>query len=204
MPTYQKPPTVSDDARAVDIYRIAAGIISEQGFDATSMGDIAEKVDLTKGGLYYYIKGKKALLYAIMNFALNRLDEDVTAVAREVEDPQERLAVLLSGYVQLVIRESSSMDVLVNEDEGLDESYRPKIMERKRAGMDFFRDCIAEVQQAHGLTGIDPTIAAFSLLGMVHGVVLWYKAEGHSDDEEMVAQITRIALEGLIPKRRAA
>ena len=71
MPTYQKPPTVNDDARAVDIYREAARIISEKGFDATSMGDIAETVDLTKGGLYYYIKGKKALLYAIMNFVLN-------------------------------------------------------------------------------------------------------------------------------------
>ena len=91
MPTYQKPPTVNDDARAVDIYREAARIISEKGFDATSMGDIAETVDLTKGGLYYYIKGKKALLYAIMNFVLNLLEEEVIEIAAEEKNPDRRV-----------------------------------------------------------------------------------------------------------------
>lgn len=62
MPSFQKPPTVNDDERAQDIYRRAAEIIYEKGFEATSMGDIADSVDLTKGGLYYYIKGKQALL----------------------------------------------------------------------------------------------------------------------------------------------
>ena len=133
MPTYQKPPTVNDDARAQDIYREAARIISEKGFDATSMGDIAETVDLTKGGLYYYIKGKKALLFAIMNFALDLLEERVMAPARAIETPDNRLATLLGGYVRLVLQEPAAMGILVSEDEKLDPSYRPRIMERKRA-----------------------------------------------------------------------
>ena len=199
MPTYQKPPTVNDDARAVDIYREAARIISEKGFDATSMGDIAETVDLTKGGLYYYIKGKKALLYAIMNFVLNLLEEDVIEIAEEEADPDRRLASLLSGYVRLVIDEPSAMNILVNEEEGLDVSYRPKIMERKRAFSDFLRDSIVDVLEKQDRTPeLDPTVAAHSVLGMVHGVVLWYKTQTDLTPDELIDQVTQLALRGLI------
>ncbi|MEM7350591.1 MAG: TetR/AcrR family transcriptional regulator [Acidobacteriota bacterium] len=199
MPTYQKPPTVNDDARAVDIYREAARIISEKGFDATSMGDIAETVDLTKGGLYYYIKGKKALLYAIMNFVLNLLEEDVIAIAREGANPDHRLASLLAGYVRLVIDEPSAMNILVNEEEGLDVSYRPKVMERKRAFTDFLRDSIGEVlKEQDRMPQLDPSVAAHSVLGMVHGVVLWYNTESDLTPDELVDQVTQLALRGLI------
>ncbi len=199
MPTYQKPPTVNDDERAVDIYRQAARIISVKGFDATSMGDIAETVDLTKGGLYYYIKGKKALLYAIMNFVLNLLEEDVIEIAEEEADPDRRLASLLSGYVRLVIDEPSAMNILVNEEEGLDASYRPKVMERKRAFADFLRESIVAVlEKQDRIPELDPTVAAHSVLGMVHGVVLWYKTECDLTPDELVDQVTQLALRGLI------
>ena len=199
MPTYQKPPTVNDDERAVNIYREAARIISEKGFDATSMGDIAETVDLTKGGLYYYIKGKKALLYAIMNFVLNLLEEDVIEIAEEEADPDLRLACLLSGYVRLVIDEPSAMNILVNEEEGLDASYRPKIMERKRAFADFLRDSIVGVlEKQNRIPEVDATVAAHSVLGMVHGVVLWYETDCGLTPDELVDQVTQLALRGLI------
>ncbi len=199
MPTYQKPPTVNDDARAQDIYREAARIISDKGFDATSMGDIAETVDLTKGGLYYYIKGKKALLFAIMNFALDLLEERVVSIAREEGDPSSRLSKLLSGYVRLVLEEPSSMAILVNEDEKLDPSYRPRIMERKRAYTDFLRDSIAAVISGDGrASSLDPTIAAFSVLGLVHGALHGHKTErSELSETEIIAQINQLVLQGL-------
>ncbi len=203
MPTYQKPPTVNDDARAQDIYREAARIISDQGFDATSMGDIAETVDLTKGGLYYYIKGKKALLYAIMNFSLDLLEEKVMGAARAEDDPEKKIAVLLAGYLQLVLDEPDSMGILVSEEERLDPSYRPRIVERKRAFADFLRDSVAHLVKARGVRSkLDPSVAAYSLLGMMHGVVDWHISDGHLSEAELIDQIQEIALYGLTPAPR--
>lgn len=200
MPTYQKPPTVNDDARAQDIYREAARIISEKGFDATSMGDIAETVDLTKGGLYYYIKGKKALLFAIMNFALDLIENRVMAPAREERDADRKLAGLISTYVKLVLEEPAAIGILASEDEKLDPSYRPRIMERKRAYTDFLRDCIAEATQDQGsAASVDPSIAAFGMLGLVHGVVHWCREEKKTEEPGIIEQVTQIALQGLIP-----
>ncbi len=197
---FQKPPTVSDDYRAVDIYRQAASIIFEKGFDATSMGDIADAVDLTKGGLYYYIKGKRALLFAIMDFAMNRLEAEVLDPSRKEEDPEKRLSALLAGHVDLVIEESPAMTILVYEEEGLDEEHRSRIRRRKRAYADFLHDTITAVLQKHGRSAtLDPSVATFSVLGMIHWVVRWYRSDGRLGRDEVVEQITNLMLHGLVP-----
>lgn len=202
MAAFQKPPTVSDDYRAVEIYREAANIIYEKGFDATSMGDIAEAVDLTKGGLYYYIKGKKALLYAIMDFAMNRLEAEVLEPARKEEDPEVRLAILLSGHAELVIEDTSALTILVYEEEGLDETHRPKIRQRKRAYADFLRDTITAVLEKHGRSSkIDPSMASSSVLGTLHWIVRWYQPSGRLSQDEVVEQVTELILHGLVPVR---
>lgn len=201
MAAFQKPPTVSDDYRAIEIYREAANIIYEKGFDATSMGDIAGAVDLTKGGLYYYIKGKKALLYAIMDFAMNRLEAEVLEPARKEEDPEKRLTILLAGHVELVLEDSSAMTILVYEQEGLDDSHRSKIRLRKRAFSSFLRNTITAVLEKHGRTDrIDPAVAASSVLGTVHWVVRWFQPSGRLTHEAVVDQVTDLILHGLIPR----
>ncbi|HKP85572.1 MAG TPA: helix-turn-helix domain-containing protein, partial [Blastocatellia bacterium] len=78
----------SDKDRLSEIYRVAARIICEKGYDATSMSDIAEAVGITKAGIYHHIPGKKDLLFRIMNFGMDSLDEQVIAPAREVEDAE--------------------------------------------------------------------------------------------------------------------
>ena len=129
MRSNQKPPTLGDDERTQTIYRLAAEVIHKQGFDATSMGDIADAVDLTKGGLYYYIKGKQALLFAIMNEALKLLETEVVEPAAKELAPERRLAVLVSGHVRLVLHHTAFMAILATEREALDAEHRGKLAE---------------------------------------------------------------------------
>ncbi|MEM7350709.1 MAG: TetR/AcrR family transcriptional regulator [Acidobacteriota bacterium] len=196
----KKPPTVSDDYRTRTIYRQAAQVISKKGFGATSMGDIANAVDLTKGGLYYYIKGKQALLFAIMNDAMERLETEVMAPAAGEPDAERRLSALVSGHIRLVMRDPSAMTILVTEDEGLDDEHRAKIAARKKDFPRMLRECIEEIlAKQHPIPSVDSTVAAYSLLGMIHWVVRWYKTESRLSEGELVEQLTHLALYGIIP-----
>ncbi|MEM8960114.1 MAG: TetR/AcrR family transcriptional regulator [Acidobacteriota bacterium] len=198
---FQKPPTISDDKRAQEIYRRAAKVIYDRGFDATSMGDIARAVDLTKGGLYYYIKGKKALLFAIMSFALDLLDEQVIEPALAIDDPEARLRRLLAGQMRLVMNEPSPMTILVYEEEGLDENHRAKIEERKSAHSQLLEDTIADVLAGRPQhLNADPKIATYSILGMIHWLVRWYQDEENVEQDEVVEQLLRFVLHGLSSK----
>src|SRR6202040_2688330 len=67
------------EERAGHIYRVAAEIMCQKGFEATSMNDIADVVGLTKAGIYHYIRGKEDLLFQIMGFGMDMVYEDVIA-----------------------------------------------------------------------------------------------------------------------------
>ncbi|MEM9555926.1 MAG: TetR/AcrR family transcriptional regulator [Acidobacteriota bacterium] len=197
MPSFNKPPTVSDDYRAVDIYRKAAKIIHEKGFNATSMGDIAEAVDLTKGGLYYYIKGKKALLFAIMNFAMDLLENEVLEPARAEHDDEKRLALLVGNHLRVVMGDPAAMSILVNEEENLTAEHRAKVLVRKREYADTLHDAIRSMLDRQGNSHVDPVVAVFSFLGMIHWVVRWYQPDGRLTQDQVVEQMTHLALHGL-------
>lgn len=200
MPSYPKPPTVNDDERAVDIYRRAARLINERGFKATSMGEIAETVDLTKGGLYYYIKGKNALLYAIMSYAMDRLENEVLFPAQQESDPARRLARILSNHLMLVLDEPDAMNILSNEEEGLTEEHRPRVIERKRAYTAFLQESIAAAFKARGQDPprVTPAVAAHSILGMMQWVVRWYDDGGELSRDDVIDQVTHLAMHGLV------
>ena len=201
MPTFQKPPTVNEDERAQDIYRLAAEVIYERGFEATSMGEIADAVDLTKGGLYYYIKGKKALLYAIMSFAMELVEDEVVMPALGRPEAGDRLAGLVEGYTRLMLRETPSLWILAHENEGLDAEHLAKIQARKMRFSEVLSDAIGEVLGKRGRRRIDPVVAAHGILGMVHGIDRWYsQSDGNLTDDEVVAQLTGLALRGLTPE----
>ena len=191
-----------DDERAGNIYRTAARMIYENGFDATSMNAIAEAVDLTKPGLYYYVKGKKELLYSIMGFAMDLLEKQVVQPAREVEDPQERLRMIVREHARLMTLESGgatgAVAILIDEMSGLSDKQHAAITERKRAYFDFIRDTLEELKARGDLHDIDTTTATFSLLGMLMWICRWYQPGGRMGADRVVSDIAEIAVRGLV------
>lgn len=189
---------VFDDERAGAIYRTAAKMIYEKGFAATSMNEIAEAVELTKPGLYYYVKGKKELLFAIMNFAMDRLDEEVIGPARQIVDPGERLRIIVREHGRLLTHETGALAILIDEVRGLSDDQKQKITRRKRAYFDLLRETLDELRQEGRLKAIDTTVAAFSLLGMVMWISRWYDPNGPLDGDQVVRELSEFAVAGLV------
>ncbi len=187
-----------DDERSGFIYRTAAQIIYEKGFDATSMNEIADALDITKPGLYYHVKGKKQLLFSIMDFAMDMLDTNVVEPAGSVHDPEERLRLIVRQHARLLTREAGALAILIDEDQGLSPDQRVEIVSRKRAYFDLIRGTLDELQAQGRLRQIDSTVAVFSLLGMVMWIARWYDSKGRLNGEEVAADITEIALGGVL------
>ena len=67
------------------------------------------------------------------------------------------------------------------------------------------RECIEQILARQSpRPNIDPNVAAYSLLGMIHWVVRWHGAESHLSEDEIVEQLTRVALYGILPVPAAA
>jgi AcrR family transcriptional regulator len=193
----------SESDRLAEIYRAAAQIICEKGYDATSMNEIAEAVGITKAGLYHHISGKRDLLFQIMNFGLDALEEEVIQPARALRDAEQRLRAIITGHAQLITSRSTPqgnnpVTVVVDEVAGLTPAQRRKISQRKRAYVDFISDTLRQLQEDGKLAEIDITAAAFSLLGMILWLSRWYSPAGRLTPEQVSEEVMKIALGGLL------
>jgi AcrR family transcriptional regulator len=63
---------VLNEARWQEILRAAADEFYEKGFRGARLKDIAARVDLLTGSLYYYIESKENLLFALVDSAFQR------------------------------------------------------------------------------------------------------------------------------------
>lgn len=125
-------PQPSKQMRLDQIYQAAAHVIHEYGYDASSLGDIAKAVGLTKAGLYHYVSSKEALLFEIMNWGMDLVESDVLAPARAVKDPSERLRTLVKAYAALVMEERhQAITIIINETNGMNLSRRKAIRARQ-------------------------------------------------------------------------
>ena len=188
-----------DDERAGNIYRTAAEMIRRRGFASTSMADIADAVQLTKPGLYYYVKGKKELLFAIMSYAMDLLDNVVMVPALAETAPEPRLRAIVGAHARLLMRDAhGALGILIDEVEGLADAQKRTIIQRKRRYFELVRQTIADLRRARGLEDLDATTAAFSVLGMVMWLSRWYDAGGRLPSERIAHDITEIALAGVL------
>jgi len=198
MATKTQKKSAPSNERLAEIYRTAAQIILRKGYDATSINDIANALGMTKAGLYHYINGKKELLFDIMNFGLDELDEEVATPAGEITEPTERLRFIIASHAQLVTRGQGAITILVDEITALTPAQNRIITRRKREYFNRLRELLNTLKAEGKLQDVDTTVATFSLLGMISWLSRWFRQNGALTQEQVAEQITKIALNGLL------
>jgi TetR/AcrR family transcriptional regulator, cholesterol catabolism regulator len=202
MKTEKKQTRLNGTERLNEIYQVAARIICEKGFDGTSMSDIADAVGITKAGVYHHIAGKRELLFAIMSYGMDSLENAVIGPARSIADAEQRLRGIVTNHARLITSHSTSqgnfVTIVVDEVAGLTPEHRQEITRRKRAYMDLVRETLKELRREGKLKDVDVTVAAFSLLGMILWLSRWYDPNGRLSSEEVAAEVSKIAMSGLL------
>jgi len=183
-----------------EICRIAARVFYEKGYDGASMQDIANAVHLTKAGLYHHVGSKDRLLYEIMNYGMDILDETVLENVKSIRDPREKLRQTIIGHINLIVRaRDREITVILHENRSLKGALRKKINARKRAYIEFLEELIAKVQErAGGRILISPRVAAFALLGIINWLYQWYDVEGPIKEDQLANDYVELFLRGLL------
>jgi AcrR family transcriptional regulator len=168
-----------DGDRYRAILETAARLICERGYEGTSMQEIAAACRLTKAGLYHYIQNKEQLLFAIMSYGMDLFEGQVLAKVRDIEDPVERLRSCMRRNIELVTRGASKeVIIILHEHATLTGEAREYIDQRKKQYVRFIESAFSEAVKLGRMRALDPTIVAFSFLGMVLWVYKWFKPDG--------------------------
>ena len=193
--------TPRESKRYRGILERAARLIFQHGYEATSMQDIADACGLTKAGLYHHVKTKEALLVAIMHYGLDLFDEVVLAPVKAIEDPVLRLKELMARNVALVSQDwSKEVTIILHEHSTLTGKARKEINGRKKQYVRFLEATFREAAARGQIRPVDPTLAAFSFLGIVLWMYKWYRPEGALQPGQIADGMVQLFFEGLVPR----
>ena len=200
----QREPAAGPDPRRSEMYRTIAQLFRDRGFDATSVSDIARALGLTKAGLYHHFDSKEALLFEIMMFGLDKVRDEVILPVRAIGDPEERLRQLITRHARITTRGHGAVAHLQDEIRALPPPARKQVEHRMRVYFDLVRGTLDELRAAGRLCDVDPTVATFSLIGMILWLPRWFRQDGRLTQDHVAENIANLALGGLVTPRPSA
>jgi len=195
--------TAHDDAteqggRSLELLHKAADLFFEFGFRATTMSQIAKVMGLTKPGLYHYISSKSDLLFDILTYAMDTLEGEVLAPAREIADPRHRLAFVVEGHLRSIASHGCRLTVAFDEARHLPDPLRKSIQARQNAYFEFLRNTLAEIKQTGELRSRSVGLAAAFVLMTVEASARWLMEADDVDTEFMLAETAEYILTGAL------
>jgi AcrR family transcriptional regulator len=109
--TTRKEQAAQSRGRLVDT---ALRLFVDQGYEATSVGQILDHADMARGALYHYFpEGKKQLFLEVVDVVDHQLHEGFDEIARSVESPIEQIAAGFDLLLQLAADRTFARIVLI-------------------------------------------------------------------------------------------
>lgn len=163
--------------RRDEIMRGAGAVLRERKGSGLRMQQVADRVGLVKGNIYYYFKDRQDLLYhchvRCVELSLEALDEIAALDAR----PGERLRRLLVRHIEASLGSDYGGVLRADMDE-----MKPAQRRRYVALRDRFetgvRKLIAEGVAKGEFREENVPLAGFAILGSINWMHKWYRIDG--------------------------
>lgn len=184
-------------ARQIEVINTAANLIKINGFENTSMRDIASEMKIEASSLYNHISGKDDILHRICF----EMAEEFHNAMQEVNDiyfnAEQKLHLAVKNHIQLLTQESSKAYVFVHEWRKL----KGQALEDFKNLRDEYEKGFAEIIQNgedEGLFNeVNKKFAVLTILSSLNWVVEWYNPEGSMNTNEIAEKLTQFILTGL-------
>jgi len=180
------------------VLREAIELFNLQGYDATSMGDLAARLGFTKSALYHHVPSKEHLLQQALDEALDSLAAVVDAARSDsTSSALERLRVAVRGSVDVLIEHLPAVTLLLrvrgNSPAELAALRRRRELDAQLA------ELVAQAAREGGIrTDIPADLISRLLFGMVNSLAEWVRPSGRTTPDAIADALTAIAFEGLL------
>lgn len=175
---------------------VATAAFNEFGYEATSMGVLAERLGTSKAAIYYHVTSKSDLLRLALDRALGALEQVLEHEGAKVGAADVRLRFVLEESVHVLVNDLACVTLLLRL-RGNSQVERDALERRRR----FDRSVANLVDEARAdgalRVDIDARTITRLLFGMINSIVEWYKPGGALTPDQLAEDIISVAFDGL-------
>jgi AcrR family transcriptional regulator len=195
-PTEGKPPKPRG-SRWGEIVKASAEVFHERGYDAATLQDIADRVGILKGSIYYYIKTKSDLLESLLIDLHNETLEMVQTAASGPGGVFDKLGALIRAQVHYITRNPARTSVMLREIRHIDPARRRALFTDHG-----FRDEIQKLielgqEQDIVLRDLDPELTAQTILVGMSSIHQWYRPRGRFTPDQIADHLVTTTIRSI-------
>jgi AcrR family transcriptional regulator len=184
--------------RYEEVLRAAGEVFAEKGYDGCSTQDIADRLGILKGSLYYYTDSKESLLFELVEETMRQGLLVVEKIAEQKKPAVDRLRELVRAHIDYLTDNLVNIKLLLHERRSLAPAHRQVVRELEEAYQARMRTLVSEGQADGSIRkDLDPGIATLAILGALNWLYRWYQdGNGHLGPSAIADQFATILVEG--------
>ncbi|MEP2717225.1 TetR/AcrR family transcriptional regulator [Pseudophaeobacter sp.] len=180
------------------VLQAGARLFNDQGYEQTSLEEIATALNITKRTIYYYVDSKEDILFGCHLLGLEFLGETMAQSQDQSLPVMERIALLIRGYCAWVSTDFGATIAMVRE-QSLSADRRTALRASK-AEVDFqLRSLISEGIAESSLRPCDPRLVAAVVFGALNWIPHWNRVENPVPQEDIAEQYLQLVFQGMVP-----
>lgn len=196
------------DAARAQILDAAAVVFQAEGFERTTIDDIAERIGATKGRIYYYFRSKFDIYLAVYEAGMSGAFLTVEPLSQEPGTGRERLTAMAVRHLVNLMTDPGYHDVIsqgvvAGRSTALKEHQRQALIglnEVRTRYEDLFRGVVTDGMADGSLRAGDARLATRFLLSSLNSTAMWFRVRENQDAAEirdLAEQIVDQAIGGL-------
>jgi len=193
-------PMKKSDITRQRVLEVTSDLFRRNGYQATSMRDIATALGMKSGSLYYYYESKEALLAAILN---DNIDATRAGLKQMVADlpadatARQKFEAAIAASVKTISQAGDMAVVSAQTLSFLQEPEYSEQSEHRRAYNQFWRDIIIEGKEKGEIRkDLPDAVASMAIVGALTFVAEWYESDSSSTDK-IGAIFSRLFFDGM-------
>lgn len=174
-------------------------LFEQKGFTQTSIQDIVDELEVTKGTFYYYYSSKEQLL---MDIHLEYIDELLANQAEIIQcrksTNKEKIRNIIKHLIEDIETNGSRGRVFFREIRHLSRD-NINIVKQKRNQVRLNIEKVIRdgIEQGEFQADLQADIVSFAVLSLTNYSYQWFNPQGKLDTESLVDLYTNILFEGI-------
>jgi AcrR family transcriptional regulator len=183
-----------------NILRQAARLFAEQGYAGTTIIDLADACDSSRGALYHYFESKEDILFHILDGHVKDLLDRVEAAAGKVAEPLDQLRAIIAAIVLTNADSVHEQVVLLNHLKQLNADQQKAIEAKERSIIDLVADLLIRIDSQRRLTTRTKKAYTMMIFGIVNYTFTWYNPKGPVPPAEYAEMAADLFIRGFMAR----